>query len=539
MAVFISLGASGIPHAEAASRSVQHVEATTPTQEVLAYGHQGPASGVDAKHNTFGIFASDIGAAATGSLSFWQFSTCTSSPCNFAWTTGPVTCVQDLSANHVVVTATPSYGGVKETVVAEAIDNADPSSPANPDQVRFTIYMDGGAGGCQSPGTLSPVALASGDIQIQSGPAASPLVPEIISYGHELTGSGVDPLHDTFGIFTQGSGTTATGSFSMWQYSNCKSGPCKFQFLTSKVSCVDVVGPNHVVVTGVTTYLKVKETAVVEAIDNTDPTNPMNPDQIRFAAYSDGGAGGCAAAPSIGPPNILSGDIQVQAQPITPTPNVVDPSSTVDGASYATWSAGWWQWVQKTPVHTNGTVTHPLLTEGNVDCSIGQSGNVWYIGAGWQGQPSSPISRSCTVPANTYLFAALDYSWWDNSACNGQQPTTYTTAQLRGLAAVGTDDLTSLSATVDGQPVNDLEPPAASPYRALSPVFSYSTPSDSLINYTLCGSVGFSAQTVSGAISDGVFLMIGPLASGTHVLHFTEYYLGALADDVTYQLTVQ
>jgi hypothetical protein len=64
--------------------------------------------------------------------------------------------VQDLSSNHVTVTGTTTYLGVKETLVADVVDNTSPSSPANPDGIRFTTYANGGAGGCESPRRRAP-----------------------------------------------------------------------------------------------------------------------------------------------------------------------------------------------------------------------------------------------------------------------------------------------------------------------------------------------------------------------------------------------
>jgi hypothetical protein len=145
--------------------------ASTATQEVLAYGHQVTGNGIDPKHDTFAIFATGTGLSAAGTFSVWLYSTCATGPCKFRWTTEKVTCVQDLSANHVVVTGTTTYLGVKETLVADAVDNSNPSSSANPDGIRFTTYANGGAGGCASPSPQGPNNILSVDIQVQNPPA--------------------------------------------------------------------------------------------------------------------------------------------------------------------------------------------------------------------------------------------------------------------------------------------------------------------------------------------------------------------------------
>jgi len=135
---------------------------------------------------------------------------------------------------------------------------------------------------------------------------------EVLAYGHQVTGNGLDPNHDTFAIFAHGTGLSATGSFSVWLYSTCASGPCEFRWNTAKVTCVTDVNSNHVWVTGTATYLGVKETLVADAVDNSNPSNGTNPDGIRFTTYADGGAGGCESPSPQGPVNILRGDIQIQ-----------------------------------------------------------------------------------------------------------------------------------------------------------------------------------------------------------------------------------
>src|SRR5262249_5476515 len=71
------------------------------------------------------------------------------------------------------------------------------------------------------------------------------------------------------------------------------------------------------------------------------------------------------------------------------------------GGPYAVLGTNWWQWVFSLPVTDGqGNVTHPLLTSGIVDCSIGQSGQLWFLAGNFGGS----TSRNCTVPRNTALF---------------------------------------------------------------------------------------------------------------------------------------
>ena len=218
----------------------------------------------------------------------------------------------------------------------------------------------------------------------------------------------------------------------------------------------------------------------------------------------------------------------------TTTPGVI-PQGKVQGATYGQWSARWWQWALGTTVHTGTTITHPLLVSGDVDCTIGQTGHVWFLGGNFSGAPGNILSRTCTVPTGVFLFTPITNAWIDNSNCDGFPPTTLTTDQLRGIVRDSVDSATALSVTLDGRAVVGITTPA-SRYRATSPVFSYTTPADSLINDLFCP---FHAQTVTGAVADGVYLMLTPLSAGPHTLHWTVFSGTTLVMDVVYHLTVR
>jgi hypothetical protein len=190
-------------------------------------------------------------------------------------------------------------------------------------------------------------------------------------------------------------------------------------------------------------------------------------------------------------------------------------------------------------VRCGADVTHPLLTTGNVDCSIGQSGRVWFLGgiffAGSTPPGGSVVSRSCTVPHGTFLFTPIYNAAFDNSNCDGSAPTTYTTDELRGLVADFVNGGTSLSVSVDGHHVAAIDG-ASNPYRVASPVFSYTSPADNLVNYLFCP---FSPQTVNGAVADGTYVMVHPLSTGHHTLHWSVGGSSGPIMDITYNLTVR
>ena len=79
-----------------------------------------------------------------------------------------------------------------------------------------------------------------------------------------------------------------------------------------------------------------------------------------------------------------------------PNPGVIPPHARPYGLSYAEWGAQWWRWAYSFPV-----AQFPPLQSGELDCSAGQSGPVWFL-AGTVGQ--GPVTRSCTIPTGKALF---------------------------------------------------------------------------------------------------------------------------------------
>ena len=222
----------------------------------------------------------------------------------------------------------------------------------------------------------------------------------------------------------------------------------------------------------------------------------------------------------------------------TPNPGVLPPNSHPFGKTYGEWNAGWWQWSFSVPASKNPG----RATDGAVDCRVGQSGNVWclagYFPNGGSGGPFT-FTRSCTVPAGKALFIPIINSWADNVCNNGQPPNPppFTVDQLRAFAASGVIPATNLHASIDGNPVTNLES-----YRAISPVFSYTLPPspdnliDAAFGVSLPGTC-WPSLTVTPAVADGFYIMLTPLSAGSHSINFGGSGPG-ITLDVTYNLTV-
>jgi len=212
-----------------------------------------------------------------------------------------------------------------------------------------------------------------------------------------------------------------------------------------------------------------------------------------------------------------------------PNPQVAPINSQQYGMTYGQWNARWWQWSFSVPASKNPA----LATNGALDCSVGQSGNVWFLAGHFL--TGGSFTRSCTVPVGKALFVPLINSWADN-VCNTPL---LTVDQLRASAASGVFPPANLHASIDGKPLTNLES-----YRAISPVFSYTLPPspdnliDAAFGVSLPDPICWPSLTVTPAVADGFYIMLHPLTPGSHSLNFGGSGPGGFTLDVTYNLTV-
>ena len=214
-------------------------------------------------------------------------------------------------------------------------------------------------------------------------------------------------------------------------------------------------------------------------------------------------------------------------------PDILPPNTIYRGFSYSQWSAEWFKWAYSLPL-----THHPF--NNNAPCSAGQTGNVWFIGGPLtNGFPTQ--GRDCTIPPGTALFLTVAAQSWDNENCSGGsldiiQKTTYSDDQLRVLAQ---RDLLSryngpIKIIIDEVEVKGL-PIACDPtnlescdsvYRVQSPVFDYTVPGSSDNILKLFDGACYDDSNrghpykVTGAVGDGYYVMIKPLAIGNHTIRF-------------------
>lgn len=170
------------------------------------------------------------------------------------------------------------------------------------------------------------------------------------------------------------------------------------------------------------------------------------------------------------------------------------------GKTYSEWAATWWQWALQTPASVN-----PLLDKG--ECSVGQSGKVWFIGGTFTGS-GDLIERNCTIPPGTALFFPLINAGY--FAFLNDPPAQRTESYLR--AQVACDAPTLLEANIDGAPVSN---PAQ--YFEKSPLFDVQLPKDNVLGLKESDAPQL---LLSPSVDQGYYLFLNPLPPGNHTIQW-------------------
>lgn len=214
-------------------------------------------------------------------------------------------------------------------------------------------------------------------------------------------------------------------------------------------------------------------------------------------------------------------------------PGVIPPQSKALGMTYAEWSVEWWQWIYSIPLSDN-----PWFQDER--CDVGEqprhvrflAGKICMTFDPDQGcyADSTVVTRHCTIPPGTHLFFPVANAEADSV---GIDPP-LTPEELSSWVTSQYESTVSMSAEVDGVPVNGLSKPLTSPYRVKSDFFSYVVPEDNVIQVWI---PDFPAGTIEPAIADGAFLMLAPLPVGEHTVRFGANF-GTFSFLITYIITV-
>jgi hypothetical protein len=198
-----------------------------------------------------------------------------------------------------------------------------------------------------------------------------------------------------------------------------------------------------------------------------------------------------------------------------------------DSESFEKLSAEWWQWALSIPTSVN-----PLLDMDGTNAVVGQRGPVWFLAGGFSG---GTFTRKCSVPEDkTLYFPVINSVNIDTPNVCGQGPGRIPVKDLRATSAAFIEGAVNLSVTVDGIAPKNLR-------RVKSEVFEVALPKDNLFEVP-CTGAGLGdvpAGIYSPAVDDGFYVLLKPLDSGEHALHFhAENPSQGFKLDVTYELIV-
>jgi hypothetical protein len=188
------------------------------------------------------------------------------------------------------------------------------------------------------------------------------------------------------------------------------------------------------------------------------------------------------------------------------------PNSRPFGRTYPEWTTKWWQWVLSIAKTEN-----PLVDENGKNCTINQSGPVWFLAGTLQGHEE----RSCTIPTDkVILFPVINV---EASAAEGDGTTE---EELAACVKFEMDQITNMRAMIGGTDINELKR-----YRIQSPLFNMTLPADNVL--------GLPAQTTK-MMSEGYWLFLKPLEPGKYDLNsFGSCLAGRIKIGVSYHLTIE
>jgi hypothetical protein len=189
----------------------------------------------------------------------------------------------------------------------------------------------------------------------------------------------------------------------------------------------------------------------------------------------------------------------VTSSAIAQPPAALPAHTSAHGADLDTWTRRFFEWEAALPV-VGGS--HPGLDVGDVDCSAGQSGPVWFL----ELTPSvaAHLERRCTIPAGTTLYVPVLH-WVCPREIDGREVVDCLADADFVLGAI------DLELIVDGRV---LDGGALQAYRARTGRFELAVAADGFWD-AFCGcDVGTSLDF--GA--DGISALVGPLAAGAHTI---------------------
>jgi PEP-CTERM motif len=195
---------------------------------------------------------------------------------------------------------------------------------------------------------------------------------------------------------------------------------------------------------------------------------------------------------------------------------IVPPGGTYGGLSYNDLEVKWWQNVFSIPVVSGN---HPLITGGAFP---GANGVLFLSGIG------GGATFDVTISNSTALFFPIlnvESSVFEAPPFHGDDE-----ASLRANSNALIDNSSGFFASIDGTPVD------LTSFRFQSPLFQWGPlPNNNLFQFF---GVDAPAGTTSDSVDAGYYLLLTPLSTGQHVIHFGGTFDPAVGGSIDSTYTV-
>jgi hypothetical protein len=216
--------------------------------------------------------------------------------------------------------------------------------------------------------------------------------------------------------------------------------------------------------------------------------------------------------------------------PVNNDDYVYPADSVINGETFGDFARDWWIWALGIDVSTNPIFDGP--------CDQDQPTSVFYLA----GNTGGSTTRSCTVPSTAPLFFPILNEFTTECVETSNCPADPDGQLLTDVTNYyNTYPVLSMKLEIDGVSLADL-----SQYFAQTDIWNDPRTNDPNTQpfYNQCtGPIGANQCGVSvgaprHAAANGYWIMMKPLAPGSHVVHFVGHQQGFVLD-VTYNLTVQ
>ncbi len=186
---------------------------------------------------------------------------------------------------------------------------------------------------------------------------------------------------------------------------------------------------------------------------------------------------------------------------------VLAPGSLIEGKPPSYWVRKYFEWSRSFPQSAK-----PSADPTGARCGVGQSGPVWFLTGS---ESTDPVSRSCDVPANVYVFVSIL-----NSLAQPTMGKSVRCEQLTEFLRKFGSEVSGLYLKVDGAELKNI-----SLYRAGTECFELDDVSR--------GQKGLAA-------GDGYWVFLEPLPPGHHDIEFGGKYLtNGFTQNIRYRITAK